>query len=81
MVKHSPPISTSNPLQHYQAITEVTLDHWKHGDITQEEAISRFDVAAALLVDTLRQTFLIRLRNLEAFQTSRGTTVEPRKGE
>lgn len=75
MVKHSPPFHTGNPVAHLQAVNEVTLDHWKHGDISQAEALQRFEAAAAMLVQTLREQFVIRLRNLEAFQTPRGEVV------
>lgn len=80
MVKHSPPLATGTPVQHFQAVNEVTLDHWKHGDISESEALQRFESAAGMLVETLRESFLIRLRNLQAFQTPRGGRVPEQGG-
>lgn len=80
MVKHSPPLHTGSPVDHFQAVNEVTLDHWKHGDISESEALQRFERAAGMLVETLRDSFLVRLRNLQAFQTPKGERVPEQKG-
>jgi hypothetical protein len=56
------------------------LDAYKHGDISESEALSRFDQAAAAYVSAARDAFLIRLRNLEGLRTPRGQHVDEQGG-
>jgi hypothetical protein len=72
MVKHNPPVATGSRVDQFQATTQGVLDEFMHGDITQAEALGRFERGAARLVDGLREQFLVRLHNLEAFRTPRG---------
>ncbi len=72
MVRHIPTLTSRTPLEQYQAEAERTLDAYKLGNISETEALAHAERAAALLVDTLRSNFLVRLRNLEPFRTSRG---------
>lgn len=72
MVKHSPPVSMSSSLDQYAVICERALDQFKHGELSESEALSQFERAGALLLDSLRSHYVVRLRNLEAFRTPRG---------
>jgi hypothetical protein len=72
MVKHSPPVTTASVLDTYNLACERALDAYKHGDISESEALGRFERAQALLTDSLRSHYVVRLRNLEAFRTPRG---------
>lgn len=75
MVKHSPEMTNQPPLLQLEGVLNVTLDAYKHGEISQAEALGRFERAAALLVDAFRSNFLVRLHNLEAFRASKGTSL------
>lgn len=75
MVKHHPPVTTASVLDTYHMACERALDAYKHGDISESEALGRFERAQALLADSLRSNYVVRLRNLEAFRTPRGGDV------
>lgn len=72
MVKHSPPVAAGTQLDQFKASTQLSLDRFMHGEITQAEALNHFERQAAKLVDGLREQYLVRLHNLEAFRTPRG---------
>ena len=79
MSSHRSPISRGHAAMLLQTASIQALDAWKHGDISESEALSLFDQAAAVYLSSAREAFLIRLRNLEAFRTPRGEDV-PAKG-
>ena len=81
MVRHIPTLTSRPPLEQYQADAERALDAYKLGNITETEALAHAERAAALLVDQLRSHFLVRLRNLEPFRTSRGESFVPKAGQ
>lgn len=72
MVSHRTPISRGHAAMLLQSASVQALDSWKHGDISESEALAQFDRAAAVYLSSAREAFLIRLRNLEAFRTPRG---------
>jgi hypothetical protein len=80
MVKHTPPVATGSRVDQFQSTTQVVLDRFMHGHITQAEALAKFELKAAQLVDGLREQFLVRLHNLEAFRTPRGAWNDDQAG-
>jgi len=80
MVSHLPAVSRSKALDVYDSATQKALDDYKHGDISENDAYYAVDQAIGLLSNTLRSNFLVRLRNLESFRTSRGQDVPSQSG-
>lgn len=77
MGSHFSPAQQQAALETYSHRTEVALDRYKHGEISFTEAIDSQRAAVSLLQDSLASAFVVRLRNLESFQTSKGHQVPP----
>jgi hypothetical protein len=58
-----------------QQASVQALDAWRHGNISESEALNQFDRAAAVYLSSAREAFLIRLRTLEGLRTPRGQQV------
>lgn len=80
MATHRAAISATKHLNTYLDRANRVLDAYKHGDISQVEALEAAVAASAALTDALSAAFLVRLRNLEAFGAPRGEVVPPAGG-
>jgi hypothetical protein len=72
MTSHRPTITRGQAARTMQSATDQALDAYKHGEISESEALILFDQGVALYVQAAREAFLLRMRNLEAFRTPRG---------
>jgi hypothetical protein len=64
-----------------QSAVDQALDAYKHGEISESEALNVFEQGVGLYVQAAREAFLLRMHNLEAFRTPRGEQLPATGGE